>query len=85
MPPFWYPEIMSPEDLLLEAWPYFHMTPDERDRLIHSVCGTAMRQWLSLPEDRRLRWPPEPGPQGEEILRRWAEEFRDRNSPRSRR
>ena len=52
--------------------------------MIHSVCGTAMRQWLHLPESQRLRWPPEPGPQGEAIFRRWAEAFRDRITSRTR-
>lgn len=69
---------MSSEDLLREAWPYLDLTSEDRSRLIHAVCLTAMRQWLALPEDRRLRWPPEPGPHGEVILRRWAEEFRER-------
>ena len=82
---FCYPETMSPEDLLAEAWPYLDLAPLDRSRLIHAVCGTAMRQWLSLPAERRLRWPPEPGSHGEVILRRWAEEFRERAALGSRR
>lgn len=75
---------MSAEDLLQEAWPYLDLTPEDRGHMIHSVCGTAMRQWLHLPESQRLRWPPEPGPQGEAIFRRWAEAFRDRITSRTR-
>lgn len=67
-----------PERLLEDLWPYFDLAPEERSRMIHSVCETAMRQWRALPDEERLRWPPEPGPEGEAILRRWAREFRER-------
>jgi hypothetical protein len=68
----------GPEAMLEDCWRYLGMTPEERDRELRAVCRTAMRQWLELPEERRVRWPPEPGPLGEEILRRWAKEFRER-------
>ncbi len=69
---------IRPKSLLEECRPYFDLTPEERDRLRRSVCRTAMRQWLAIPEAQRLRWPPEPGPEGEAVLRRWAAEFRER-------
>ncbi len=67
-----------PELLLEECRPYFDLTPEERDRIRRSVCRTAMRQWLALPEGQRRRWPPEPGPEGEAVLRRWVRELRER-------
>ncbi len=73
---------MRPEELLEEAWPYLDLSPEDRGRLMHAVCATSMRQWLSLPEEKRLRRPPEPGTHGEAILRRWAEEFRERSASR---
>jgi hypothetical protein len=70
----------SPEALLEDCWRYLDMSPQERDRESQAVCRMAMRQWLELPEERRVRWPPEPGPDGELILRRWAREFRERRA-----
>jgi hypothetical protein len=70
----------GPEAMLEDYWRFFDMTPEERDREMQALCRTAMRQWLALPEDRRVRWPPEPGPHAEEILRRWAREFRERRA-----
>jgi len=66
--------------MLEDYWRYFDMTPEDRDRELQTLCRMAMRQWRALPEERRIRWPPEPGPLGEEILRRWAREFRERRS-----
>ena len=73
----------GPEAMLVDCWRYLEMTAEERDRELSAVCRTAMRQWLALPEERRVRWPPEPGGAGEEILRRWAREFRERRGGRA--
>ena len=70
--------ICTPDVLLDQYERYIDMTPEQRDREIQLVCRTAMNQWLALPADKRIRWPLEPGPAGEEILRRWMEEFRAR-------
>lgn len=40
-----------------------------------------MDQWMAVPEERRFRWA-EPGPAGEEILRRWARECREAGTER---
>lgn len=69
--------------MLEDYWRYFRMTPEERDRELQVLCRMAMRQWLALPEDRQIRWPPEPGPHAEQVLRRWAREFHERRSGRT--
>ncbi|MBI3271832.1 MAG: hypothetical protein HYZ53_22765 [Planctomycetes bacterium] len=72
------PPRMSPEELLEQYGRYIGMTPERRDREIQLVCRTAMNQWLALPPQQRVRWPPEPGPEGDVILRRWMEDLRGR-------
>ncbi len=67
-----------PEAVLEDYWRFFDMTPEERDQELHMLCRMAKRQWLALPDDERIRWPPEPGPHAEEVLHRWSREFRER-------
>lgn len=70
--------VPAAEALLEACAPYFELTDAERDRQIQLACRTAMDQWMALPEADRIRWPEEPGPMGDAILRRWAAELHER-------
>lgn len=69
----------SPEALLEDYGPYLRMTPAERQDEIRLVCLAAMRQWREkTPEQReRVEWFESLAP-GDDILRRWAREIRER-------
>ena len=57
------------------------MTPEERAAESAIVCRSAMAAWLAKTEEERkvIEWMDDRAP-GEEILRRWAREVRERAS-----
>ncbi|MEK7865203.1 MAG: hypothetical protein AAB434_00875 [Planctomycetota bacterium] len=73
----------TPEQLLEDLWPFFDMTPEERDLECQAVCRYVVAQWNTLPEDVRERaeWFDEYSKRdGMAILAKWAREYRERGS-----